>query len=49
MGVFFEEDHLLEKYNTTWDKVSADFKKEFHSKPVPNKNFLKMSFLREHS
>ena len=27
--------------NTTWDKVSADTKKEFNSKPVHNKNFLK--------
>ena len=24
-----EDDDLLEKYNTTWDKVSADFKKVF--------------------
>ena len=29
-----EDDHLLEKYNTTWDKVSADIKKAFDSKPV---------------
>ena len=28
MDVFFiEDDSLLEKYNTIWDKVSADLKK----------------------
>ena len=29
-----EDDELLEKYNTIWDKVSTDIKKEFNSKPV---------------
>ena len=28
---------LLEKYNTIFDKVSADIKKELDSKPVYNK------------
>ena len=28
-------------YNTIWDKVRADIKKEFDSEPVYNKNFLK--------
>ena len=32
---------LLEKYNTIWDKVSIDVKKEFDCKPVYNKTFLK--------
>ena len=32
---------LLEKYNTIWNKVSADIKKEFDSEPVYNKEFLK--------
>ena len=32
-----KDDDLLEKYNTTWDKVSADIKKEFDSEPVNNK------------
>ena len=42
MDVFFiEDDELLEKYNTIWDKVSADIKKEFDSKPVYNKKILK--------
>ena len=38
---FLTEDDLLEKYNTIWDKVSADIKKEFDSKPVYNKSYLK--------
>ena len=42
MDVFFILDgNLLEKYNTIWDKVSADIKKEFDSRPVYNKEFLK--------
>ena len=36
-----EDDDLLEKCNTAWDKVRADIKKEFDSKPVYNKTFLK--------
>ena len=36
-----KDDDLLEKYNTVWDKVTADVKKEFDSKPVYNKNYLK--------
>ena len=28
-------------YNTIWDKVSADIKKEFDSKTVYNKKYLK--------
>ena len=42
-GVYFLiEDHdLLEKYSTIWDKVSADIKKAFDSKPVYNKKILK--------
>ena len=36
-----EDDGLLEKYNTIWDKVSADIKKEFDSEPLYNKNYLK--------
>ena len=31
----------MEKYNSVWDNVSADIKKEFDSKPVYNKNYLK--------
>ena len=41
MYFLIEDDELLEKYNTIWDKVNADIKKEFDSKPVYNKNFSK--------
>ena len=41
MDVFFiEEDDLLNKYNTIWDKVSADIENKFYDKPVHNKKFL---------
>ena len=36
-----EDDELLEKCNTIWDKVSDYMKKEFDSEPVYNKKFLK--------
>ena len=36
-----EDDDLLEKYNTPWDKVSVDIKNEFDSEPVYNKKFWK--------
>ena len=41
MNVLIEDDDLLEKYNTIWDKVSADIKKEFDDDFVYNKKFLK--------
>ena len=37
MYFLIEDDDLLEIYNTTWNKVSADLKKEFDSEPVYNK------------
>ena len=37
-----EDDNLLEKYSTIWDKGSTDIKKEFDSEPVYNKIFLKI-------
>ena len=37
--ILIEDDNLLEKYNSIWDKVSADKKKEFGI--VYNKIFLK--------
>ena len=40
MYFLIEGDDLLEKYNTIWDKVSANIKK-IDSKPVYNKEFLK--------
>ena len=39
MYFFIEDDDLLEKYKTIWDKVSADIKKEFDSEPVYKKLF----------
>ena len=41
MYCLVEDEDLLEKYNTIWDKVSANIKKEFDSEPVYNKNQLK--------
>ena len=41
MYFLIEDDDLLQKYNTVWDKVSADIKKEFDSEPICNKEFLK--------
>ena len=42
-GIYFliEDESLLEKYKTIWDKVSPDIKKELDSKPVYRKSFLK--------
>ena len=36
-----EDNDLLDKYNTIWDKISADIKKEMYSKPDYNINYLK--------
>ena len=41
MYFLIEDDDLLEKYNTIWDKVSADIKKELDSEPVYNKEYLR--------
>ena len=41
MYFLIENDELLEKNNTVWDKVSADIKKEFDSEPFYNIHFLK--------
>ena len=41
MYLLIEDDDLLGKYNTICNKVSADIKKEFDSKPVYNEKFLK--------
>ena len=40
MYFLIENDHLLEKYNTIWDKVSTDIKKEFYSEPVYDEIFF---------
>ena len=41
MYFLFEDGGLLEIYNTIWDKVSVDIKKELDSEPAYNKGFLK--------
>ena len=40
MHFLIKNDALLEKYNTIWDKVGADIKRQFDSEPVTNKKFL---------
>ena len=47
MYFLIKDDDLSENYNTIWDKVSADIKKEFDSEPVYNKNYLKTK-IRSH-
>ena len=47
MYFLIEDDDLSEKYNTIWNKVSADKKKEFDSESVYNKYFLKTK-IRSH-
>ena len=39
MYFLIEDDDLLKKCNTIWDKVGVDIKKESDSKPVYNKEF----------
>ena len=39
MHSLIEDDELLEKYNTIWEKASADIKKGFDSAPIYNKKF----------
>ena len=41
MYLLIEDEELLEKYNNTWDKVSANIKREFNRKPVYYNIFLK--------
>ena len=41
MYFLIEDNDLLEKYDTIWDKASADIKKELDSEPFYNKNILK--------
>ena len=41
MYYLIEDDELLAKYNTIWDRVSADIKKQFYNEPVYYKNYLK--------
>ena len=40
MYFLIEDDDLKQKYNTIWNKVSADIKEEFDNELVYNKEFL---------
>ena len=42
--ILIEDDDLLEKYNTIWDKIKADIKKLIAN--LKNKNSLKNSELK---
>ena len=48
MYFLIDDDDLLKTYNTIWNKVRADIKKEFDSKPVYNWNILKTK-IKSHS
>ena len=39
MHFLIESDNLFEKYNTIWDKIRADIKKELNSEPVYKRRF----------
>ena len=41
MYFLIEDDGLMEKHDTIWDKASADIKKEIDREPVYNKKILK--------
>ena len=41
MCFLIEDEDLLEKHNNTWDKVSANIKREFNREPVYYNIFLK--------
>ena len=40
MYFLIEDDNLLGKCNTIWDKVSTNIKKSFESESVNNKKYL---------
>ena len=41
-----EDDNLLKKHNTRWDKVSAVIKREFNIEPISSKKFLETKILQ---
>ena len=41
MFFWIKDNDLLETYNTIWDKVSVDIKREFDGKPLYSKEYLK--------
>ena len=42
MSFLIKDEKLLEKHNKIWKKVSNSIKKEFDSKPVYNRKYLKI-------
>ena len=42
MYFLIKDDDLLKRYNTIWDKVSTDIKKELDREHVYKKNFWKL-------
>ena len=41
MPFLIKDEKLSERYNSVFEKVSNIIKKEFHTKPVYNKKYLK--------
>ena len=41
MSFLIKDNELLEKYNEIWEKAKDSLKREFDSKPVYNKKYLK--------
>ena len=41
MSFMIQDENLIRKYNEIWKKVSNIIKKEFNSKPVYNKKYLR--------
>ena len=41
MSFMIQDENLIRKYNKIWKKVSNIIKKEFNSKPVYNKKYLR--------
>ena len=41
MSFSIKDNELLEKYNEIWEKAKDSLKREFDSKPVYNKKYLK--------
>ena len=41
MSFLMKDNELLEKYNEIWEKAKDSLKREFDSKPVYNKKYLK--------
>ena len=42
MSFLIKDEKLLEKYNKIWKKFNNSIKKEFDSKPVYNRKYLKI-------